>query len=276
MNPDMTKQANAWLQPLMEKGTDIGVRVLGAILLWVIGRMVIRGVLRMMDRALNRQKVDPTLIRYMDSAASTLLNIVLGIAVLSVFGVETTTFAGLLAAAGVAIGMAWSGLLANFAAGVFLLVLRPFKAGDMISAGGVVGDVEAIGLFVTAINTPDNIRTFVGNNAIFSGVIQNFSTNPHRRVELVCQLNGASDHQQAIAVLKADLAKIPNVLSNPEPSVEILEFNLNGPVLAVRPFCHNNHYWQVYFDTNRVIRESLAREGFPAAQPAMTVYTRTG
>jgi len=246
---------------------DIGARIVGAILLWIVGRWVIGVIGRLLDGALNRQKVDPTLVRYAHSAMGILLNVLLIIAILGNFGVETTTFAGLLAAGGVAIGMAWSGLLSNFAAGAFMVVLRPFKVGDFVTAGGITGTVEEIGLFVTTICTMDNVRTFVGNNAIFSGTIQNFTANPYRRVELVCQLDGGADHRKAIELLKASLAAIPNVKQDPAPDVTILEFNLVGPVLAVRPYTHNDHYWQVYFDTNAAIRETLGAAGFPAPTP---------
>jgi small conductance mechanosensitive channel len=131
--------------------------------------------------------------------------------------------------------------------------------------------VKEIGLFVTAIDTPDNVLTFVGNNKLFSDNIQNFSANPYRRVELVAQLDRTADHQAAIELLKQKLKTIPNVLGDPAPDVEILEFNLVGPVLAVRPYCNNDHYWQVYFDTNRLIRESFGEAGFPAPEQRYSV-----
>ena len=127
----------------------------------------------------------------------------------------------------------------------------------------MTGTVTEIGLFVTTIDTPDNIKTIVGNNKVFADTIQNFSANPYRRVDLVAQLNHGVDHRDAIARLKARLAKIPNVTTNPAPDVEILTFNLAGPVLAVRPYCNNTHYWQVYFDTNRMIRETFGEAAYP-------------
>jgi small conductance mechanosensitive channel len=119
---------------------------------------------------------------------------------------------------------------------------------------------------VTTINTLDNVFTIVGNNKIFSDNIQNFSANSYRRVDLVAQLNHRVDHKAAIRLLKERIAKIPNVASDPAPDVEILEFNLAGPLLAVRPYCHTDHYWQVYFDTNRVIRESFGEAEFPVPE----------
>jgi len=193
------------------------------------------------------------------------------IALLGFFGVETTTFAALLAAGGVAIGVAWGGLLANFAAGAFLVFLRPFKVGDFVSAGGVTGTVDSIGLFGTAINTPDNVLTIIGNNKVFSDTIQNFSANPYRRVDLTAVISGAVDHHVAIRLLKERVAQIPNVLPTPAVEVDVLQFTTAGPLLCVRPYCDNNHYWQVYFETNRVILEAFGEAGFPAAMPVYGV-----
>jgi small conductance mechanosensitive channel len=246
--------------------TAVGLKILGAIAIWIIGRWLIGLALNMMGKALTRQKIDPTLIRYIHSAVAALLNIALVIAILGFFGVETTSFAALIAAAGVAIGMAWSGLLSNFAGGVFLVILQPFKVGDFITAAGVTGTVEEIGLFATTLSTPDNVKTMVGNGKIFGDTIQNFSANPYRRVELTAQLAHGVDPQAAVALLKPALSKIPNVMSAPAPDVEILTFNFAGPVLAVRPYCNNAHYWQVYFDTNRLIRDTFAHAGFPVPE----------
>jgi small conductance mechanosensitive channel len=150
-------------------------------------------------------------------------------------------------------------------------VLRPFKVGDFVTAAGVTGTVSEIGLFVTAMVTPDNVMTMVGNAKIFNDTIQNYTTNDYRRVELKCQLAGSADHVAAMELLRDKLAAVANVLAKPAVDVEILEFNRVGPVLAVRPYCHNEHYWQVYFDGNRTIREALATAGFPAPMPAQLV-----
>ena len=251
----------------------LGIKILEAIALWIVGRWLIGFSIRLIDRAMTRQKIDPTLIRYFNNTLAAILNIVLVVAILGFFGVETTSFAALLAAAGVAIGMAWSGLLGNFAAGVFLIILQPFKVGDFVVAGGVMGTVVEVGLFITSINTPDNIRNIVGNGKIFGDVIQNFSTNAFRRVELTAQLSHGADPHQAIAILKSGLSKIPNVLADPAPSVEILTFNLAGPMLAVHPFCNNKDYWQVYFDTNALIKDSFTTAGFSIPEQHYMVRT---
>ena len=141
----------------------LGMKVLEAIALWIVGRWLIGFSIRLIDRAMTHQKIDPTLVRYFNNTVAAVLNIVLVVAILGFFGIETTSFAALVAAAGVAIGMAWSGLLSNFDAGVFLIILEPFRVGDFVVAGGVMGTVVEVGLFVTSINTLDNIRNIVGN-----------------------------------------------------------------------------------------------------------------
>ena len=253
--------------------TAFGLKVLGAIVLWIIGRKLIEFGRRMVVRSL-KYPFDQTVATYIGTAVSVTLNIALIIAILSLFGIETTSFAALLGGVGVAIGLAWSGLLGNLAAGVFLLILRPFKVGDFISAGGILGTVDEIGLFVTTITTLDNVRTFVGNGKVLGDNIQNFTANPYRRVDLVAQLDNSVSHADAIRLLKERLRRIPNVVAEPVPDVEILTFTPLGPVLAVRPYCNNDHYWQVYFDTNRAIREVGGDAGFPA--PQQHVFVRSG
>jgi small conductance mechanosensitive channel len=252
-----------------------GLKALGALVVWVVGRWLIGIAVNLMSSGLNRQKVDPTLTRYLGSIVSVALNIILVVAILGYFGLETTSFAALIAAVGIAIGMAWGGLLSNFAAGAFLIVLRPFKVGDYVQAGGVEGTVEQLGLFGTSVVTPDNVHTIVGNAKIFGDNIKNFSTNPYRRVDLSAQLAHSVDTADAVARLKAGVARISNVLAKPGPDVEILTFNERGPVLAVRPYCHTEHYWQVYFDTNRVIRETFSAAGYPVPEVHQVMRTTT-
>ncbi|CAG1015283.1 partial Small-conductance mechanosensitive channel, partial [Anaerolineales bacterium] len=176
-------------------------------------------------------------------------------------------------AAGVAIGAAWAGLLAHFAAGIFLIFLHPFKVGDAVTVGGVTGVVKEIGLFSTALDTADNVRVHVGNNTIFSGNIQNFSINPNRRVDLTAQIAHETDPADAIQRIEKKLKEIPNVLADPAPVVEILNFNEYGTVLAVRPFCAPDHYWQVYFDVNKAIIEVGAEGKYKV--PARRMATRS-
>src|SRR5687768_5801532 len=252
--------------------TAFGLKILGAIAAWFIGRWLIKLGVRLMSMAMARQQIDPTLTRYAGNIIGVALTIALIVALLGYFGVETTSFAALIAGIGIAIGAAWAGLLANFAAGAFLVALRPFKVGDYVKITAIEGTVKEIGLFNTTIETADHVITFIGNNKILTETIQNYSRSPTRRVERTAQLAHSVDVQDAITRLKDAVAKIPNVAKTPAPVVEIVDFTPRGPVLAVRPFTHNDNYWQVYFDTNRAIVDTFGKAGY--AIPTDQVLTR--
>jgi small conductance mechanosensitive channel len=253
--------------------SDLAIKILAAIAFWIVGRWLIGKVISLMQAAMNRNKVDPTLTKYLGSIISIALNIALVLGILGYFGIQTTSFAAMLAGAGVAIGAAWSGMLGNFAAGAFMLVLRPFKVGDFVQIDGLVGTIHELGLFGTTIITPDNVHTLVGNTKVFGGTILNYSARPSRRVDRTAQLAGSVDPLDAIARFKAELAKIPNVLQDPAPEVNLLDINLVGTVIAVRPYCHTDHYWQVYFDTNEMMVRVAQEAGWPAPTPTQIMKT---
>ena len=211
-------------------------RVLGAIALWLIGGMLIGFACRVVGGAMSARNLDRTMTTYVTSALGILLRIVLIAGILGMFGVESTSFAALLAAGGVAIGMAWSGLLANFAAGVFLVLLRPFKVGDVITAAGVNGEVKEIGLFATTLDTRANVRIFVGNNKLFADNIINHSHNPYARIEVRAQVANGINPFEVAGRIRALVVQIPHVLSDPAPEVGVLEYNAAGTLLYVRPY----------------------------------------
>jgi len=256
--------------------TELAIKIIAAIAFWVIGRWLIGKVIGLIQAGMNRNNVDPTLTKYLGSIVAIALNIALVLGILGYFGIQTTSFAAMLAGAGVAIGAAWSGLLGNFAAGAFMLVLRPFKVGDFVSIGGVTGTVRELGLFGTTITTPDNVMTIVGNGKIFGDTIQNFSVLPVRRVDRTAQLAGSVDPLEAVERLKAAVVKIPNVSVDNPPEVNLLDMNLNGPVISVRPYTHTDHYWQVYFDTNAAIVQVCKEAGWPAPTPTQITRVQQG
>ena len=259
---------------LSTQGADFGLKILGAIAAWVVGRWLINLAVGLIGGGMERaKKLDQTLIRYLKSIISVALTVVLILAILDIFGVKTTSFAALLAGAGLAIGAAWSGLLAHFAAGVFLQVLRPYKVGDFISAGGTTGTVTELGLFATTILTPDNVTTVVGNNKVFSDNIQNFSTQAFRRVDCLAKVANGVDAQDAIARLRVAVAAIPNVKDSPAPDIEILQFTPEGPLLCVRPYTHTDHYWQVYFDTHKAVAVTFGSAGYPVPETPVSYRT---
>lgn len=244
--------------------TAVGLKIIGAIVLYMIGRWLISFAIRMFSRVLTARNFDATLQRYIASVLGITLNIILVVAILGYFGVQTTSFAALIVGLGLAVGAAWSGLLANFAAGAFLIIFRPYKVGDYVQAGSVEGTVTEIGLFNTTITAPDNVTVIVSNAKVSGEIIRNYSVLPYRRVERTAQLAFGVDALQAAERLRGALAAIPNVIANPAPDVEILDFNERGTLLAVRPYCHTDHYWQVYFDTNKLIAATFGSAGYPA------------
>lgn len=256
---DMTSIQNF----LSTTALDLGIKILAAIAFWIVGRWLIGKVVGLIQAGMNRNSIDPTLTKYLGSIITIALNITLVLGILGYFGIQTTSFAAMLAGAGVAIGAAWSGMLGNFAAGAFMLVLRPFKVGDFVSIGGMTGTIHELGLFATTIITPDNVMTLVGNGKVFGDTVQNFSALPARRVERTAQLAQGVDPLDAIARLKVAIAKIPNVAASPAPEVNLLDFKLEGPVISVRPYTHTDHYWQVYFDTNEAIVKVCQEAGWP-------------
>ncbi len=253
---------------------ELAIRIAAAIAFWLFGRWLIGRVVALIRGAMDRNKIDPTLTKYMGSIVAIALNIALVLGILGYFGVQTTTFAALLAGAGVAIGVAWSGMLGNFAAGAFMLILRPFKVGDFVQVAGITGTVQELGLFGTTLVTPDNVMTIVGNGKVFGDTISNYSALPTRRVDRTAQLAGGVDPLEAIARLKEAVAKLPNVAASPAPEVSVLDVNLVGPVIAVRPYTHTDHYWQVYFDTNEAIIRTCRDAGWPAPMPATRMLTQ--
>jgi small conductance mechanosensitive channel len=261
-----------WLNAALPQIIQVVKMLAGALIAFVVGRWVIGKLVTATRTQLDRQQMDSTLARYVVSLVAIILNVFLIIAILSIFGVETTSFAALIAAMGLAIGAAWSGMLSNFAAGVFMILFKPFKVGDFVSAGGVEGTVTEIGMFACTINTAANVHTIIANAKIAGDTIQNFSVNGFRAVDLRAQIAHGVHPADAIARLTPAIGAIANIVSEPKPLISILEFNEYGTLLVVRPFCHNDHYWQVYFDTNKTISETFAAAGYPVPSQYQTEY----
>lgn len=238
-------------------------KVLGAIAVWVIGGMLVRGLQRLFHVALEKRHVDPTLVRYADSTLGVLLKGLLFLMILGVFGIETTSFSAILAAAGVAIGVAWSGLLSNFAAGVFLVLFRPFRVGDIISAGGVTGVVREIGLFATSIDSGDNFRVFVPNNKLFSDNITNHTTNAHRMVVFRIQIASHADPEAALAALRAPLEAIPKIDCLVPVTGEIVEIGPWVTTLQFKVACHHTDAGGVTAEGYRRLHETLRKLKLP-------------
>lgn len=247
-------------------------KVLGAIVLWVLGSFLIRILQRLIRTALRKRFVDTTLVNYANATTSFIFKAFLILAILGIFGIETTSFSALLAATGVAIGMAWSGLLSNFAAGVFLIVLRPFKVGDSITAAGVSGTVREIGLFATTIDNGENLRIFVGNNKIFSDNILNFNSNPHRVLSFRIQLSGTTNPTEAIRKFTEELKRLSD-LKIPVTG-EVSEFNPLGVLITIKTGCAHANYPALLSEGNQIIYEVMKKEGYLSVTPPAVLISR--
>ena len=238
-------------------------KILGAIGFWIVGNWLITLASKLLRRGLSQQSLDPTLVSYIQGILKFLLKVVLIIAILGFFGIETTSFAAILAGAAVAIGAAWSGLLGNFASGVFLQIFRPISVGDLVQIGDITGVVKDIGMFVTSIDSADNVRHITSNTNLFSGDIKNYSVNDFRRVDLEAQLDHTTDISNAIKALSDGIQAIPGQYPGKNFVIEILSFNERGPKLVIRLYASLENYWDVYFATNKVIAAVLGRKEFP-------------
>jgi small conductance mechanosensitive channel len=238
----------------------------GAFALWFLSGFLIRGLKKILALTLEKRRVDPTLIEYSRSALGIALRALTTLLILNIFGLETTSFSAILAAAGVAIGVAWSGLLSNFAAGIFLILFRPFKLGDSISAGGVTGVVREIGLFATRIDSGENLRYFVGNNKLFTDNILNYSANPHRIALFRVQLAHAVDAPEALEKLSGVISGVPGVISQLEVASEIQEFTPSGTVVTVRAACHPSDYASVVAAGNLALARHLKAGSYPVPE----------
>jgi len=252
------------------------LKIIGAFLLWFFADLVIRALKRILIRALERKHVDPTLVVYAKHSLGLGLKALAIILILGIFGVETTSFSAILAAAGVAIGVAWSGLLSNFAAGIFLIIFRPFKLGDSITAGGVTGVVREIGLFATSIDSGDNLRYFVGNNKLFGDNILNYSLNEYRIASFRIQLAHGVDAMSAISQFRVRLETLEGVRKDPALSGEIVEFNPMGTVIVLKAACHQKAYASVLNEGNRMIAEVLRDSAFPIPEVRASFLNLSG
>jgi small conductance mechanosensitive channel len=216
--------------------------------------------------------VDASLVPFVSNLVYFVLLAAVVIAVLGLFGLETTSLVAMLGAGGLAIGLALQGTLANFSSGVMLLLFRPFHVGDYIEAGGAAGTVGEIGVFSTTLNTPDNVRIIVPNSGIFGSTIKNFSANDTRRNDIVLSISYDDDIANAIAVVNAVLGKDTRVLSDPEPTVAVSELSDSSVNLVVRPWCQKEDYWGLRYDLIRRLKEELEQGGCSIPYPQRDVH----
>jgi small conductance mechanosensitive channel len=264
-------------QILIDMATEAGwilLKIVLAIAIYVVGKLVMKWILRVMDKAFAHHNVETSLRSLLRSLVKVISMVVLLLAIIQTLGVNTSSFLALFASAGLAIGMALSGTLQNFAGGVVLLILRPYKVGDYIEAQGQSGTVASIGLFSTCLKTPDLQTIYVPNNTIATSIIDNYSQSETRRVEWIISISYGDDvdvaRREIMAMLKAD----SRVLAEPSPVVYLKTLNSSSVDLSIRAWVANADYWNLYFDINERMYKELPSKGINFPFPQMDVHLK--
>lgn len=249
-----------------------GPKVLLAIITWFIGRIIIRNLLKLVEKIMDQREMDASLKPFLKSLLNALLFTALIITVASMVGIETTSFVAILGAAGLAIGLALQGSLSNFAGGVLILILKPFKVGDLIEVGGHLGHVQSILIFNTILTTLDNKTAILANGKIMNGDIINYSTLGKLRVDLVAGIGYGEDIKKAKEVIMKVMQDHPKVLKEPAPSVNVLELADSSVNFAVRPYSTTEDYWDVYFDITEGVKLALDANNIQIPFPQTDVH----
>ena len=262
------------VQQLIGLVSTYGIDVLGAIIvllvgLWLSGWMQ-RAVRKVMERS---SRVDATLVGFFSSVARYVVLIVTGMAVLDRFGVETTSLVAVLGAAGLAIGLALQGTLSNVAAGVMLLIFRPFKVGDFVEAAGQAATVQELNLFFTVMATLDNVRITIPNGQIWGATLKNFSANPIRRVDFVFGISYDADIDKAMDTIRDLVSSDARVHKDPEPFLAVSNLGDSSVDITVRVWAQTEDYWAVNFDTIKAVKQRFDAEGIGIPFPSRTIYS---
>jgi len=252
-----------------------GMRVVGGIALLIVGRIVAGVVRTGTGKALRRARIDETLIPFITSLVYYLLIAFVVVAVLGLFGIPTASFIAVLGAAGLAVGLALPGTLSNFAAGVMLLIFRPFRAEDFVDVGGTAGSVQAIGVFSTTLHTPDNVLVVVPNSSVYGQTIKNFSANDQRRIDLVIGVSYGDDLGKTASTIESVLKSDSRVLTDPAPFVGVLELADSSVNFAVRPWVKKEDFWQTKCDLTRALKGALEKAGCSIPYPQQDVHMHT-
>ena len=265
-----------WIDKGYELIVDFGPKLLGAIAIWIIGSWIIKNMMKVFRRTMNKSNYDESLTKFLLNLGYWALKILLIVVVLGTVGIETTSFAAILAAAGLAVGMALQGSLANFAGGVLIMIFKPIRVGDLIEAQGEIGVVKEIEIFTTKLTGLSNKEIIIPNASLSNGNIVNYSTEGTRRVDLVFGVGYDSDIKQTKSVLMNVLTSHDKVLGDPAPAGTVLELADSSINFAVRPWCKTEDYWQVYFDVTEHTKEALDAAGIEIPYPHQVEIQKKG
>lgn len=264
--------ATPWLEKAQALGVEYGAKIIGALLVLMIGmwlaKMVKKGIVKLMEK----RKVDPTLISFCSSLLYTAMQIFVVVAALEKLDIKTTSFIAILGAAGLAVGLALQGSLSNFAAGVLMIIFKPFKVGDFIEAGGTMGSVLEIGIFTTILKSPDNKKIIVPNAGVTGGNITNFNANGTRRVDLTAGISYGDDIDKAKAAINAVLAADARILKDPAPTVAVVAMADSSVNFVVRPWVKCADYWDVYFGVTEALKKKFDAEDITIPFPQRDVH----
>lgn len=260
------------LDTLADLATRYGAKIVGAILILIIGRIVVGIIANIIGKLMQRSNADPTLTKFVVSLTRIALMTFVFIAAIGTLGVQTASFVAVIGAAGLAIGFALQGSLANFASGVMLIIFRPFKAGDYVEAGGTAGSVEAIHIFNTIMKTPDNKKVIMPNSQVTGGSITNYSAMDTRRVDLVFGIGYNDDIRKAKDVLQQIVNEDSRVLKDPAPTIAVSELADSSVNFVVRPWVKTADYWGVYFDLTEKVKLSFDEKGISIPFPQNDVH----
>ena len=252
--------------------TRYGLQVIGAVVILVVGWLASKIAARLVRGGLQRAKADPALIGFVSSMVSVAVLAFTVIAALAKFGIQTTSFIAVLGAAGLAVGLALQGSLSNFAAGVMILIFRPIRIGDLVEAGGYLGRISEIGIFVTTMNTLDNQRVIIPNSVITGNVINNVNGNGTRRVDMTAGISYGDNMSKAKTILAGILDEHPKVLKDPAPTVAVKELGDSSVNFVVRPWVEAADYWDVWFDVTQKIKEEFDAQGVSIPFPQRDVH----
>ncbi|MBN2637964.1 MAG: mechanosensitive ion channel [Bacteroidales bacterium] len=268
----LTKNASGLWEKVLDFSTQYGLRLLGAIVVLLLGLWVIKLLTKASHKLMDKSSVDPSLSSFLKSIISILLKVLLIISVMGMAGVQMTSFIAILGAAGLAVGMALSGTLQNFAGGVMILLFKPFKVGDFITAQGYSGVVKEIHVFVTVLTSPDNKTILVPNGGLSNGSITNFSTQANRRVDWTFGIGYGDDYDTAKSFILKLVAEDGRILKDPEPFVALAELADSSVNLTVRVWVNAADYWGVFFDLNEKYYKNAGKQGINIPFPQMDVH----
>ncbi len=260
------------LDKITELTLSYGPKLIGAIIVWIIGSMVVKAITNAFSKTLDKRQTDESLKPFLKSLVSVLLKTLLVVSVLGMLGVEMTSFIAILGAAGLAVGMALSGTLQNFAGGVIILLFKPFKVGDFIDAQGHKGVVKEIQIFNTILTEPDNKTVIIPNGGLSTGSMVNYSTEPQRRVDWTFGIGYGDNINDAKKVLQELIEKDHRILKTPEPFIAVSELADSSVNFAVRTWVKAEDYWGVYFDMNENVYNAFNKAGLNIPFPQMDLH----